>query len=168
MKTIEVRLSTDSITQALRELRKYQRTELKKKMDTLCKRLAEVGLDVAQVIFAGAEYDGDNRNVVVTQSKIDNGYKIVASGKAVAFIEFGAGVTYGGTYPNDTKVPSIIPLAGSWSMDPEVGKGHWADPKGWYYAHGQRTLGNPPAMAMWYAREEMRRQIEQIAREVFQ
>lgn len=169
MKRIEVRLSTDSITQALREIRKFNRNEANKKMDLLCKRLAEIGADTAQIEFAWSEYEGPNDDVNVVVEQMENGYKIVASGEAVAFIEFGAGATYGHGYPvNETKVPPNIPVPGSWSTDPTVGKGHWNDPKGWYYAHGQRTLGNPPAMAMWYAREEMRRQIEQIAREVFQ
>jgi hypothetical protein len=47
------------------------------------------------------------------------------------------------------------------------GKGHWDDPNGWYYTHGQKSYGNPPAMAMVKAIERMTEEITTIARDVF-
>ena len=76
------------------------------------------------------------------------------------FIEFGAGITYGYGHP----------LAGELGVGPGTypeGKGHWDNPGGWWYAHGQHSYGNPPAMAMVAARDAMVADITTIAREVF-
>ena len=174
MKRIEVRLSTDSITQALRELRKQKR-ETDKKMTQLCKRLAELGAIRVSLEYSRAWYVGPN-NVSVYVRKSGNGYKIVASGQSVAFVEFGAGAKYGGGYPTEeTKVPPDIPVPGSWSTDPTVGKGHWDSPNGWYLPNGvvgksgeNHSFGNAPTMGMYQAGQDIRASIEQVAREVFQ
>ena len=58
--------------------------------------------------------------------------------------------------------------AGTWSTDESLGgKGHWDDPNGWYYKHGEKSHGNPPAMAMVSARDTMVEELTTIAREVF-
>ena len=142
------------------------RAQLDGKAKRLCERLADIGLRVADIKFATALYDGDDR-VDVTVEPTENGYKIVATGQAVAFIEFGSGAKYGGGYPLNTMQPSVNTNPGSWSLDPAVGKGHYADPNGWYYEYGKKSWGNPPAMAMYYADKEMRQRIAEIAREVF-
>lgn len=134
------------------------------KNNLLLQRLMEYGCTVASVEFTNAVYDGTN-DVTVTVTE-DNGiYKIVANGKAVAFIEFGSGATYGGTYPY-VEVGGIKTHAGSWSLSP-AGKGHYADEGGWYYEHGKKSTGNPPAMALYNASKDMRRILTQIAKEVY-
>jgi hypothetical protein len=85
---------------------------------------------------------------------------IYAEGESVAFIEFGSGDKYGHGHPQ----------AGELGMGPGTypeGKGHWDDPRGWWYGHGKHTYGNPPAMAMYQAVQAMTEQITMIAREVF-
>ena len=56
---------------------------------------------------------------------------------------------------------------GTWSLDSDSGKGHWDDPEGWYYEHGKKSHGNPPAMAMYDAAQTMVAELTTIAREVF-
>jgi hypothetical protein len=85
---------------------------------------------------------------------------IYAEGESVAFVEFGSGIKYGYGHPQ----------AGEFGVGPGTypdGKGHWDDPKGWWYGHGQHSYGNPPAMAMYRAVEQMTEDITRIAREVF-
>jgi hypothetical protein len=88
---------------------------------------------------------------------------IYAEGESVAFIEFGAGAKYGYGHPQAGEF-GFGP--GTWS-DGESGKGHWNDPKGWWYAPGQHSYGNPPAMAMYQAVQKMTEELTVIAREVF-
>lgn len=157
-------LSTSSITNALSELRKID-NDTQKKLDVMCRKLAQLGADRVIMEYSGAFYDGDN-DVMVSVEQTETGFKIVASGKAVAFIEFGAGAVYGNTYPlSDAGATYAVP--GSWSTDPVLGKGHWDDPNGWFYAHGKRSIGNPPTAGMYYAGQEIRESIERIAKEVF-
>lgn len=147
-----------SITEAMKELRKYRRWILTKETE-LRLRLAQLGATVASIQFARAVYDGTN-DVSVRVDDSGGVAVIYAEGSAVAFIEFGAGSRYGYGHPE----------AGQFGMGPGTypnGKGHWDDPNGWWYRHGEHSDGNPPAMAMYQAREEIVQQLTQIARGVF-
>lgn len=147
-----------SISRATRKVDAYY-ADLSRKADELCRRLAELGATRATLDYSNAYYDGTN-DVNVTVEAIAHGYRVRASGNAVLFIEFGSG-TIGGGHPR----PEIYG-PGTWSDGPN-GKGHWQDPNGWYYAHGLKSMGNPPAAAMYHAEQEVKDAIERIASEVF-
>lgn len=157
-KTIKVELNDKSIDQAIKELRKYS-AWVSAKENELRSRLAMLGATVASIRFSRAIYNGSNDISVRVE---DNGSvaTIYAEGQSVAFIEFGAGATYGYGHP----------LAGQFGVGPGTypdGKGHWDNPKGWWYGSGQHTYGNPPAMAMYDAVKEITENVTKIAREVF-
>ena len=160
-KVISVELSNKSIDKAIADLRKYK-TWVAEKEQELRSRLAEIGKEVAEMRFSAAIYDGTN-DVQVEVSDDGNTAVITASGTSVVFIEFGSGVTYGYGHPLASK-NNFEP--GSWS-EGEKGKGHWDNPDGWYYKHGEKSLGNPPSMAMYNAVQRLSEQLTQIAREVF-
>lgn len=107
---------------------------------------------------------GEN-DASVTVERTARGYRIVASGRAVAFIEFGAGVYHNGAepYPAPPGRPDGVAAIGEYGQ----GKGKR---QGWVYKDGgaaRFTRGNPAAMPLYYAGREMERQIARIAREVF-
>jgi hypothetical protein len=159
MKTIKVNpYDKKSIERATKELEAYKKMVNTKGREFL-RRLAEEGCNVASMKFSLADYDGNN-DVKVTISESGDTMKVVATGQAVCFIEFGSGVARGGGYPEDRKPEGIVGLG-------EYGKGHGATGQPWYYAHGKKTDGNPPAMAMLNARDAMVEKVTQIAREVF-
>ena len=159
---IKMSLSTASIENAIRELKSF-RDSLKHKMDKLLKELADIGLEEATLRFTGAMYDRETHTDIEVKS-ISNGYVIVASGKDVAFIEFGAGIHYneGKQYPGK-KPDGIVDIG-------QYGKGYGSR-HAWGYTSDDGNLvitrGNPAAMPMWYASEEMRSNILKIAKEVF-
>ena len=161
MKIVIDPFDTKSVSAAIKELDRYKRW-VQEKEEILRQRLAELGVSIASLEFNQAVYNGTN-NVSVRFE--DNGKKatIFAEGSAVLFIEFGSGEKYGGGHPDAGKF-GYGP--GTWSDGPN-GRGHWDDPNGWYYAHGKRSFGNPPAMAMVHARDAILEQLTAIAREVF-
>ena len=151
-------LSHKNISSAIREVRKYQAWVAKKEAE-LRLRLASLGATVASIQFARAIYNGTN-DVSVRVDDTGSVAVIYAEGESVAFIEFGAGITYGSGHPQ----------AGELGVGPGTypeGKGHWDNPRGWWYAHGEHTYGNPPAMAMYSAVQAMTEEVTKIAREVF-
>lgn len=151
-------LDKGSIGNAIKELKKYKRW-VEAKETLLRQRLAQVGATVASLQFSRAIYNGSN-DVSVRVDNTGSVAVIYAEGSAVAFIEFGAGAKYGYGHPE----------AGQFGMGPGTypeGKGHWDSPHGWWFAHGEHSYGNPPAMAMYDAREAIVEQLTQIAREVF-
>ena len=155
-------LSTSSIKDAIKELKSF-RDSIDAKKDELLEKLANIGVREASVRFTTAIYDGVNDSSVTLET-IPDGYCIVAEGTAVAFIEFGAGVYHNPGEPYPKPRPSGIVGIG------EYGKG-LGKRQAWGFKDDSGKLvithGNPAAMPMWYASEEMRNNILKIAREVF-
>lgn len=161
-RVLKVQLNSRSLSAALREVRSYKRW-VRAKAQELTRRLAELGAREATVRFAGAQYDGV-KDAYVSVEPTANGYKIVAAGGSVFFIEFGAGVYYNGTEPYPEPRPSGISGIGEYGQ----GKGK-QDTWGYYDDAGGLVLthGNPAAMPMYHAGRVMRQEIERVAREVF-
>jgi hypothetical protein len=156
-------LSAENIEKAAQELRDYA-DWVERKSEELVEKLAKRGATVAELRFTGARYDGEN-DVEVRVDPQGNTATIYAEGTAVAFIEFGSGAAMGYGHPEAGK-HGLGP--GTWSTSEELGgKGHWNDPNGWYYKHGKKSHGNPPAMAMYGAVQAMTYELTMIAREVF-
>ena len=169
---IKVRLSDAGLRDAERQIQEYN-TTLNKKARALAFRLSWLGLEVAKVRFANAEYAGSN-DVKFHINQKDKTCIIVAEGKSVAFIEFGTGAHHNG-YGGE--LPPGVGAHGSY------GKGQGANRRWYYYGDpgnagtyvdtvpgkGQLnyTSGNEPAMAMWGAVEEMASQVEATWREVW-
>ena len=151
-------LSAHAIAAAEKGLLEYA-VWVEQKSAELRSRLASLGATVASLRFSRAIYNGTN-DVSVRVDDTGSKAVIYAEGESVAFIEFGAGATHGYGHP----------MAGKFGVGPGTypdGKGHWDDPNGWWYAHGQHTYGNPPAMAMVAARDAMLEELTTIAKEVF-
>jgi len=161
-KTIRINgISEATIEAAAQELRRYANWVESKEAE-LRSRLASRGATVASIQFSRAVYNGTN-DVSVRVDDTGSVAVIYAEGESVAFIEFGSGERYGSGHPQAGEF-GFGP--GTWSDGPD-GKGHWNDPKGWWYGHGQHSYGNPPAMAMYNAVQAMTEDITTIAKEVF-
>ena len=161
-KIIRCGLNKDDIEGAIKELKAYKQYFLQKEKELL-KGLAEIGFKEASVRFTSAMYDGMN-DVSVSWDESKNGCVIVAEGQAVAFIEFGAGVYYNGSesYPNP-RPQGIVGIG-------EYGYGR-GKRRAWGYKNENDELvitrGNPAAMPMWYASEEIKNSVLRVAKEVF-
>lgn len=161
-RVIKCTLDKADIDRAIKELKAYKREFLAKEK-RLLEGLAEIGIKEASVRFTTAMYDGTN-DVSVRLNKAKNGYVIEAKGKAVAFIEFGAGVYHNGSEPYPNPRPTGIVGIG------EYGKG-MGKRKAWGYKNENDELvitrGNPAAMPMWYASEEIKSSVLRVVKEVF-
>lgn len=169
---ISMSLSEKSIDDAIRKLEQYQRG-LESKSQLLKERLASLGYEIASMQFGSALYDGTND---VSVELLDDGNKLIiqASGETVLFIEFGTGVR-NPEHPMQNEIPGIVGHGQyghglgrleSWRYPKSHGYGTNGvdDPKhpGYIITHG-----NPANMAMYNASKDMRREILQIAQEVF-
>lgn len=159
---IKVSLSPSSIDAAIKQLEDYSK-DLERKAQELCKRLADMGAMYAEWNFSGVLYAGDV-DYNITVDRVDaNTYVIKANGETVLLMEFGAGVKHGYGHPQ----------AAEFGMGPGTypnGKGHWDDPKGWWFGekgNWTHTYGNAPGMPMYNAAKDLRKEILDIAREVF-
>lgn len=161
-RTINIELSQASIQAAIQQMNELK-VWIEQKTQELNERLAMVAVNEAASRFGNAIYDGTN-DVTLTAEPIANGWQIVAEGQAVFFIEFGAGVYYNGTEPYPEPRPEGIVGIG------EYGKGY-GKRKAWgfYDEDGELVIthGNPAAMPMFYAKEEVITQLNEIARQVF-
>lgn len=169
MREIHVRLNSRSVNAAIRNLAAY-REWVDRKGRELALKLAEAGVQVARIKFAGAIYPGEY-DVIVDVVPNGSGYSIVASGQTVAFIELGTGIRY----------PEGAYAAVTGTAHGTYGQGRGASPKGWFYKGEPgsggvpsetvpglvHTYGNPPANAMYGATQEIQSKLVEVAREVF-
>lgn len=156
MKTITIELSVDSCANAIKEMLQYQK-DIAPKLDEVCKRLAEIGAKEADAYFAAGSGNG-NGGVDVTVEPIPNGYKIVASGEDVYFIEFGTGDMVSPHYS-----VSVPVFSGSWS---EQHAKQYSTYGFWYY-QGERLTGTWAAMPMYRAGKAIRDNERRVVKEVF-
>lgn len=157
-----IRITSNADT-VIAQLKRY-RNGIGTKIHAFIERLGTIGVDTAAVKYRTAQYDGGNDVEVTVEWVNENTLRVVASGESVLFIEFGSGlIGYGHPQAGDFGYGP-----GTYSDNESLGgKHHWADPNGWYYAHDQKSHGNPPSRAMYEAGKEMRSRIVEIAREVF-
>lgn len=158
-----MKIQVHGVEQLIGKLKRYT-TGLEEKKRRFLEQLAELGIETATVAFSKTEYVGNNDVVVSPPEWVDeNTIAVVASGRALLFIEFGTGlVGYGHELGEEF---GYVP--GSWSDDESKGGKHlWNKPEGWWYG-GVKTHGNAPARAMYEASKIMRDEIQRIAREVF-
>ena len=146
------------------------------------KKLAYIGFDEATVRLEQAEFAGDKSSAIITSPQWVNDNKLVLSATGnnptapiMMFIEFGTGTYFPDDHP---KAAEFNAVRGSY------GKHKGLNPP-WYYigkpgdystvvrtkSTGEevvRTVGNPANRVMFSASEEIRKQIVDIAKEVFQ
>lgn len=157
--------------------------EISLKCDELATRLGQLGVRIATMYYDSAEYAG-NSDVKVTLDETGKlgTVKIVATGYAVLFIEFGTGIT-----KEDATDARAELKSGKVVGHGEFGNRHGADPDGWYYPATKglgphppddsqyadknqtfiHTFGNDATPAMYWTRRDLIQNIENIAREVF-
>jgi len=169
---IQISLDKKSIDKAIKQLEKYKK-KLDKNSEKGCmkiaKKLAEIGQEYATNGFGGALYDGTN-DTVVTYEKTDNGYKIIASGNAVCFIEFGAGVYYNGSGSNYPGIkPPEISGIGEYPSEDGTVKGYGKRQAWGFYDNGGLVIthGNPPYSVMYRTKQQLIKELPKIAKEVF-
>lgn len=160
-----------SLEAAIREVEAYRQWVLVKEAE-LVSRLSDLGLEVAKIRFQGAQYAGTN-DVVCHVEKDGSKATIYANGSAVAFIEFGTGVSHSEYPPGTDYTP---PPHGSYGLGKGKRRkwGYYGDPGNIGEVHTNRlgrevviTSGNEPALAMWTAVIQMSERVSAIAREVF-
>lgn len=151
-----------SIRNAAREVEDTTKW-LEKKSDELCRRLAELGKDVALTAYvdAGAEANDDVDVEVVKSGKQ---YILRAFGSQVYFVEFGAGTAAGENYDTSVILPPVDITPGSWSKT--LGTGEFDRWKTWHHkkVKYEKVV---PRKGMYLAVKEIEQNIKTIAEEVF-
>lgn len=173
MKQITVTLNQNSINRAIKECDKFQKW-LAKQVPKFLEEIAKLGLQIANVRFANAQYDGDNDVKCTIEKRGENCVAIVATGNATLFIEFGTGITYPDNHPEK---PSEIAGRGEygyglgkmqkgWRYQGNKGTNGVVIPKGKPHAGEVWTLGNPANMPMYFTVSQLQQEFERIARKI--
>lgn len=167
MKTIELPLTVAGCNKALKELERYTK-EIRPKLDMVCKRLAQIGADAANEHYAEAEADSSwtgngGIRAIVLPLEDGNGYRIVASGQDVYFIEFGTGSMAGAFYEGDISGVSVPVEPGSWS----ISHSQQYSEQGYWWYRGNKLYETPAYMPMYYAVKAMRERYNEVVEGVF-
>lgn len=159
LRKISFGLSPDAIKDAVDYLETYKKW-VNQKIDELMIRLAAVGLETARVYFQQGATEG-NEAPETWVEPIENGFKIIARGKDVFFIEFGAGDA-AGNHPDAGNAP-VDTSPGSYS---KINTGEYAKYQSWHHK-GVKYTELQPQMPMYHAMREIERNVTKIAKEVF-
>lgn len=176
---IKLSLNPDSIDAAIRQLEDCK-NKLPDIADKIARELAHMGYAVAYGIMSGHVFSGE---MIGNLDVVEDGpgrYILYDKSTAILFFEFGAGARYGHGHPWEGKYSYAGP--GTYP-----GAGHWNDPKGWWFPtddprlivsttedeHGNKktwghSYGNKPHMPFYNASKEMRENLLEVAKKVFQ
>ena len=159
-----ISVKVEGLDDLIKDLTSYI-ASLKVKVDELCRRLAELGVETARVEYEiGATLGGQHETPTVEVIPTDSGCMIKAYGDTVFFLEFGAGV-YAKT--NEMNTEGLDTTPGSWSKDhlkQFVTKGYWT------YKVGEtveKFYGVEPTEGMNKARASILQMIDIYAHEIF-
>lgn len=168
-RTININLfDSRSLDKAIQEIRQYQNS-LNDKCAEFVRRLAEVGIPVIDENIAAAQGDSDKGHNTYIKINSFGSYsqaELICEGKDLLMIEFGSGVHFNGAagsspHPKGEELGYTI---GSY------GKGQGKNDFWFYYADSGEAVmshGTQATMPVYKAGEEMRRQVLNIAKEVF-
>ena len=168
-KTIKIDLfDGKSLDNAIKQIQEYKE-RLSNKCEMFVHRLAEVGIPIIDqniALAAGDSDKGHNTYIKINSFGSYSQARLIVEGKDLLFIEFGAGVHYNGNlggspHPKGKEMGYTI---GSY------GKGQGKNDFWFYYADSGEAVmshGTQATMPVYKAGEEMRRQVLNIAKEVF-
>ena len=148
-------LDLSSIVKAEREINKILK-EFDRKVDRFIQEIAEIGRDAAQGAYGSA--------IKVTLVKEDKGVLISADGKAVAFLEFGAGSMTNSSNRYALEMPFLV-FRGSYS---DESKGEYQATHYNYWHFGGKEISYvEPRNGMQKAYEAMMNDFDSVAKRVF-
>lgn len=165
-------LSIKGIEQLKKELLNYKNVELRQKVNTLVRLLAEKGVLIAQANITS--YDAIFTGELLSSISAKNGggtngtaiFYIVADSKHAVFVEFGTG-----QIGSEAPYPYPLPPGVDWEYNSgktifEISPGQY----GWFYPKGDKwyfTQGMPSRPFMYETAMELQELILKTAREVF-
>ena len=169
-KIIQVKLDTQDIVRAIKEVENY-RQDFLRKVDIFRKRIAEELANDAQSGFNSAIINdltkGGGRKPEVTVSVTDkSGVSVViANGSDAIWCEFGAGVYHNGSVGSS---PNPLGVELGYTIG-SYGKGYGKGDAWGYCENGvlNITRGTPASMPMYNAMKTVGTKVISIAREVF-
>lgn len=164
-------LDGSGVDEMLKGIEEHKRW-LREKTEELSKRLADMGYEFTARVLSEHVYSGATLGSLTVEQVAPAHYVVKAQSEAILFLEFGSGIQgYGHPEPQGFG-PGTYP-----------GKGHWDDPKGWWFETDDPNLivytnaktgksyghsyGNPPYMPMYGAVKELEGELESVVREVF-
>lgn len=160
MRKITIELSESGLKRAKEELNQFKK-DIGPKLDEICRRLAEIGMQEA-TLWAQMARGYGNDDVHVSYEKTERGYKVVMSGADIYFVEFGTGI-FAGEYPGDTTGVTVGVMPGDYSDT----HARQYSTKGYWFYDNVFYRGTPAEMPMYHAGERMKQEMPRIAREVF-
>lgn len=163
-KRIAVSATPEGIEKAVAWLEDYK-NQLNDKVNALVGNMLREGEVTARIFLT--HFDTGETQASILGYREGNHGMIVAGGNAI-WIEFGTGVYAPGQTEYPIQVDGIVPHG-------QYGKGHGADPNGWYYplfegdpkSPWKHTYGIPANMFMYNTAQMLRKEYGRMAKEVF-
>ena len=158
-------LSASSVRAARERIQRYA-ADLPGKVDELCQRLAEIGVQAAVTALhdADAHETGELESSIKVEREGARDYLVVTYCGYAVYVEFGTGVVGAGVpYPGNRPEHITGPLSRTTKAREDGSWVYWDDRQGRF----RITKGQRPAGFLAQATVEMRQKVREVAREVF-
>lgn len=156
---IKLRLTPESIDNAIAELKKYS-INLQDKANEIARELAYLGRNVVDTHYAQS-----HELYVLYVDVVENTAMVIAVGDNVVFLEFGTGV-YADDHTEGMETEGLPPIyGGAWSQS--EGMGHFRPDHQYWYYEGIKYQGTLPMQGFYFASKEIQNRAVEIARQVF-
>ena len=163
---ISIELTRSSVQKAIKQLKDYDRSLLDKN-DLFVKRLAQLGVEVAEQRIQSADGDSDKyHDLKIIPHSYGNWSQatIRLDGQDILFIEFGSGIHYNESDPEHAK-------EFGYGVGTYPGQTHAFDPDGWWYRDddgvAHHSYGTRATAPMLNASRTIIMEVRRIAREVY-
>lgn len=149
-------ITVKGVDSILKRLSKFDNMDAK--LAEIARRLAAVGEPIIRAVH------GNHNSVWSEQTQ--TGYRVIAEGESVLFIEFGTGDAAGIHAKEYDAVPSVVGK-GTWSATHAQQYTRWGF---WYWPPGTKNpiSETPPHPAFYDAYQAMVQELPKIVEEVFQ
>lgn len=156
---ITFKLTPDDVRNAVKKIEKFK-IGYKRKVN----RTLDIVADTCTQYLLGSYYSPLGYegpiDVAVNMEKMPDGYKVIASGSTLFFLEYGTGI-YAGPDPSGQQAVPAYP--GSWSEGHE----QQFSTKGYWMYNRRIQFGSEPAYAFFYLNQSIHEIVQEAIREVF-
>lgn len=162
---VSMDLSASSVRAARERIQRYT-TDLPGKVDELCRRLAEIGMQSAVTALhdTNTHETGELESSIQVERLGERNYLVVTYCGYAVYVEFGTGVVGAGVpYPGNRPEYITGPLSRTTKAREDGSWVYWDDRQGRF----RITKGQRPAGFLAAATVEMGQRVKEVAREVF-
>lgn len=156
---ITFKLTPDDVRNAVKKIEKFK-IGYKKKVNKTLDLVADTCVEYLWTSYLSPlGYEG-RIDIGINAEKTPDGYKVIASGPTLFFLEYGTGIY---ASPDPSGQQAVLAKPGSWSEE----HAQQFSTMGYWMFNGRMQVGSEPAHAFYFLNQSMHDIAQKAIREIF-